>query len=154
MPRPAPARRASGAPLAWQIATASASAAWSGFGSSGEREQRLDHPLDLLLAGAAGAADRGLDLLGRVGGAADGALAGGEDHDAARLADGERRARVGAEVEVLDRDRVGLVARPSARRRGAWIVRQPRARRPAPAGVSITPPSSATSRPRSCATMP
>ena len=27
--------RASGAPLAWQIATASASAAWSGLGSSG-----------------------------------------------------------------------------------------------------------------------
>ena len=37
------------------------------------------------------------------------ALAGGEDHDAAGLADGERRARVGAEVEVLDRDRVRLV---------------------------------------------
>ena len=29
----------SGAPLAWQIATASASAAWSGFGSSGERSR-------------------------------------------------------------------------------------------------------------------
>ena len=46
------------------------------------------------------------------------ALAGGQDHDAAGLPDGERRARVGAEVEVLDRDRVGPVARPSARRRG------------------------------------
>ena len=53
----------SGAPLAWQMATASASAAWSGFGQLREREQRLHHPLHLLLAGAAGAADRGLDLL-------------------------------------------------------------------------------------------
>ena len=75
----------------------------------GEREQRLDHPLDLVLVGAAGAADRALDLLRRVGRARDPALAGGEQHDAARLADGERRARVGAEVEVLDRDGVGPV---------------------------------------------
>ena len=48
-------------------------------------------------------------------------------HDPARLADGERRARVGAEVEVLDRDRVGPVARPSARprARGSCARRAP-----------------------------
>ncbi len=80
------------------------------------------------------------------------ALAGGEQHDAARLADGERAARVGAEVEVLDRHRVGLVlvdqlAHPRVDRREA-------PRRSSAGGVSITPPSSATSRPRRCATTP
>ena len=69
---PPRARRArSGAPLAWQMATASASAAWSGARQVGQREQRLDHPLHLLLAGPARAADRALDLLGRVGEARD-----------------------------------------------------------------------------------
>ena len=67
-----------GAPLAWQIATASASAAWSGRGQLGQRQQRLHHPLHLVLGGAAGAAHRGLDLLGRVGRAAHAALAGGQ----------------------------------------------------------------------------
>ena len=60
-------RRAARAPLAWQMATASASAAWSGRGSSVSAEQRLDHALDLLLVRAPRAADRALDLLGRVG---------------------------------------------------------------------------------------
>ena len=54
-----------------------------------EREQRLHHPPDLVLVRAAGAADRALDLLRRVGAARDAALAGGEHDDAARLADGE-----------------------------------------------------------------
>ena len=40
MRRPRPAPRRSGAELAWQIATASASAAWSGRGSSSSDEQR------------------------------------------------------------------------------------------------------------------
>ena len=39
-----------GAPLAWQMATASASAAWSGVGQLGKREKRLDHPLHLVLS--------------------------------------------------------------------------------------------------------
>ena len=47
-----PPRRASaaviGAALAWQIATASASAAWSGRGSSASASRRLDHALDLV----------------------------------------------------------------------------------------------------------
>ena len=41
----------SGAPFAWQIATASASAAWSGSRRLGQREQRADHPLHLVLVG-------------------------------------------------------------------------------------------------------
>ena len=80
-----------------------------GLRQLGERRAALDHLLDLGLRGAAGAADRALDLLRRVGGARHAALAGGEQHDAARLADGERRAGVGAEVELLDRHRVGPV---------------------------------------------
>ncbi len=71
-----------------------------------EREQGLDHPLDLVLGGAAGAADRGLDLLRRVGPARDPALAGGQHHDPAGLADGEGRAHVGPEVQLLDRNRL------------------------------------------------
>ena len=129
-PRALASAACSGAPLAWQIATASASAAWSGCGSSASESSVCDHPLHLVLAGAAGAADRALDLLRRVGAARDAALAGGEQHDAARLADRERGARVGAEVEVLDRDRVGPVLvdqladarvdrRPAARSSGA-----------------------------------
>ena len=68
---PASARARSGAPLAWQIATASASAAWSGVGSSVSESSAWTIRCDLVLVGAAGAADRGLDLLGRVGGARD-----------------------------------------------------------------------------------
>ncbi len=45
------------APLAWQIATASASAAWSGAGRSVSASSALHHPLDLALLGAARAAD-------------------------------------------------------------------------------------------------
>ena len=102
-------RACSGARLTWQTATASASDAWSAFGMSVRREQRLDHAADLLLARATGAADGALDLLRRVGGARDRALPGREQHDAARLADRERRAGVVAEEEVLDRDGVRLV---------------------------------------------
>ena len=111
----------------------------------GEREQRLDHPLDLVLGRAAGAADRALDLLGRVGGAADAALAGGEHDHPARLADRERRAGVGAEVQVLHRHRVGRVL--VHQRADALVDARPGGRRRrAPASVSITPPSSATRR--------
>ena len=75
------------------------------------------------------------------------ALAGGQQHHAAGLADRERRAHVGAEVELLDRHRVGPVARRAARPTRAWIARQPRAGVAARRGVSTTPPSSATRRP-------
>ena len=55
------------------------------------------------------AADRALDLLRGVVDAADAALAGGEQHDAARLADRERRADVLTEVQCFERDGVGPV---------------------------------------------
>ena len=80
-----------------------------GLGRLGEPEQRADHLLDLVLGGGAAAADRHLHRLRRVVEAGDPALAGGEHRDAARLADGDRRAHVLAEVEVLERDRGRLV---------------------------------------------
>ena len=79
------------------------------------------------------AADRALDLLGRVGAAREPALARGEDDDAARLADRERRAGVGAEVEVLHRQRGGPVRRRAARTRARGsgrAARRDRRRRP------------------------
>ena len=39
--------------IAWQIASASASAAWSEAGGASQAQQRADHPLDLVLARAA-----------------------------------------------------------------------------------------------------
>ncbi len=74
-----------------------------------EREQRRDHPRDLLLVGAPAAAYRALDLLRGVARTRQSALAGGEHHDAARVTDGECRAHVLAEVQLLERDRIGLV---------------------------------------------
>ena len=76
-----------------------------GAGQVGQREQRLHHPLHLLLAGPARSAHRALDLLGRVGEAGDAALPGGQHDHPAGLPDGERGARVRAEVEVLDGER-------------------------------------------------
>ena len=72
-------------------------------------EQRLDHARHLILLGAAVAADSTLDLLRRVAGARDAVLAGREHHHAARLPDGERRAHVLAEVQLLERHRMRLV---------------------------------------------
>ena len=63
-------------------------------GGARQREQRGDHPRDLVLRRAPAAADRALDLLGRVGEARDAALAGAQHRHAARLADGEGGARV------------------------------------------------------------
>ena len=103
------AAAASGAWLAWQMATASASAAWSGRGGSGSDEQRLDHPRDLPLVGAAGPAHRALDLLRGVVDAADAALAGGQQHDAACLSDREGRADVLTEKQCFERDGIGPV---------------------------------------------
>ena len=52
----------------------------------GQPEQGPDHALNLALAGPAGAADRHLDRLRRVGEAADAALRRGQHRDAAGLA--------------------------------------------------------------------
>ncbi len=74
-----------------------------------QAEQPGHHPPDLVLLGPAVPAHRALDLLGRVGTRRDAALAGRQQHDAAGLADRERGPRIGAEVQLLDRDRIGLV---------------------------------------------
>ena len=139
------AAAANGAWLAWQMATASASAAWSGRGELGQRQQRLDHPRDLALVGAAGAAHRALDLLRGVVDAVDAVLAGGEQDDAPRLADREGRADVLTEIQCFERDGVGPVLVDAGRSdaRGGWPAG---ARGPAPAAVAMTPPSVATSR--------
>ena len=75
----------------------------------GQPEQALDHVLHLALGRAARAADRALDLLRRVVHAGHRALAGGEQHDAAGLADRERGTHVLAEVERLEGHRRGRV---------------------------------------------
>lgn len=52
--------------LAWQMATPNASAASSGFGSSRQPQQQLDHLLDLPLVRMAVAAHRLFDLHGGI----------------------------------------------------------------------------------------
>ena len=97
--------------LAAQTAIARASAASSGRGRSAMREDHLDHPLDLLLVGRAVARDRRLDLVrGRL---ADrhAVLGRREQHDPARLADGEGRLHVLREEQPLDGDDPRLVER-------------------------------------------
>ncbi len=83
-----------------------------------QAEQRLDHARHLILLRAAAAADRALDLLRGVAGTRQPALAGGEQHHAARLPDGERRAHVLAEVQLLQRHRIRLVLRQQGVHRG------------------------------------
>ncbi len=73
----------------------------------GQPKERLDHPRNLLLAGASISAHGGLHLLGRIAGAGHMMLARGEHYDAAGMPDGERGAHVLAEVELLERDGVG-----------------------------------------------
>ena len=118
-----------------------------------EREQHLDHPRHLVLLRASAAAHRALDLLGGVAAQGKPALAGGEHRHAARLPDGEGGAHVLAEVELLERKRVGVVLVEQ-------LLDGARGCRPAGApggalrGVWITPPSSATRRPPRRATTP
>ena len=100
-------RRRSGAPLAWQMATASASAAWSGRGSSVSASSVWTMRWTWRLVRAAGAADRALDLLGRVGEARQPALAGGEDR---------RRRAPGRPRTPSGRSRRSTGPRPRARR--------------------------------------
>ena len=103
------AARSSGGASAWQIATASASAAWCGVGSSGEPEDHLHHPLHLRLLGAAVAADGLLDAGRRVLAAGDSRVGGRDEHGAACLSDGERDAGVGADVRLLECHRIRRV---------------------------------------------
>ena len=103
------AAAANGAWLAWQMATASASAAWSGRGGSGSDSSVWTMRGHLALVGAAGAADRALDLLRGVVDAVDAALAGGEQDDATCLSDRESCANVLTEKQCFKSDGVGLV---------------------------------------------
>ena len=118
-----------------------------GRGWLGQPEQPGDHAPDLILAGAPVAAHRPLDLLGGVRARRDAALAGGQQHDAACLADGERRPGVRAEVQLLDRHRVRTVAVDSFTT-WPWISARRRSSR-TPAGVSITPAASMAASVRS-----
>src|SRR5687768_14082583 len=69
-----------------------------------EAQDDADHLLDLVLAGAAVGGDGLLDLGRGVLLDRQAALGGGEDGDAARLADGHRRGDVLREEQLLDRD--------------------------------------------------
>ena len=138
---------------AWQIATASASAAWSDSGGLRQAEQGADHALDLVLGGRRRSADRHLDRLRRVVEAGHAALGGGEQRHASRLADGDRRAHVLAEVDAPRAPARPARARRSARRAPSWI----RARRlssGSSGGASITPPSTALILPPATRTTP
>ncbi len=96
----------SGGASAWQIATASASAAWLGVGTSSSAEDRLHHLPHLLLVGAAVAADRLLDPSRRVLSARDADGRRGDEHGSPRLPDGECDAGVCADVRLFQRDRI------------------------------------------------
>ena len=118
-----------------------------------EREQRLDHPLDLVLGGAAGAADRALDLLRRVGPARD--ARAGRPPAARPRAPGRPRAPSArwrrSRAPPPPPPRAG--ARRAARRRGRGS-RASRAAGSLAGEVWTTPPSSATIRPPWRATTP
>ncbi len=75
----------------------------------GEPEQRLDHTRNLILLGAPAATDRTLHLLRGVARARNAVLAGHEQDHAAGLTNGERGAHVLAEIQLLERHRVGFV---------------------------------------------
>jgi hypothetical protein len=72
----------------------------------GQGEQRLDHPGHLALVGPAAPAHRSLDLLRGVIDALDALLAGGEQDDAARLADRGGRPDVLTEIQCFESDGV------------------------------------------------
>ena len=74
-----------------------------------EREDRLHHLPDLLLVGAAVAADRLLDPGGRVLSARDADGRRGDEHGSPRLPDGECDAGVCADERLLQRDRIRSV---------------------------------------------
>ena len=101
----------SGGTSAWQIATASASAAWFGAGTSSSAEDRLHHLPHLLLVGAAVAADRLLDPRGRVLSARDAGGRRGDEHGSPCLPDGECDAGVCADERLLQGDGIRRVFR-------------------------------------------
>ena len=97
-----------------------------------EVEEQLDHLLHLVLLCTAVADDRALDRCGRVGHDRHAGFRGGEQRDAARLAELERTAHVAGVKYVLDRDAVGPMLhderlQPVVNR--VQLVRECRARR-------------------------
>ena len=114
--------------------------------AAGSASSACDHAPDLLLVGAAAAADRGLDLLGRVGRRRR--CPPGRRRASRRRAPGRPRRRCG-------RSRRSRGPRGPRRPGGARRAAPPRARgsppggapRPRPARVAMTPPSSAARRP-------
>ena len=104
----APARAARG--CSSQIATASASAAWSGEGTSDRPSRRATIRPTWSLPARPWPQTAPLTCCGVYERDGHAALAGGQQHHAARLADRERGPRVGAEVQLLDRERVRPVA--------------------------------------------
>ncbi len=103
----APTAFSSGGASAWQMPTASASAAWSGVGGDVEAEDRLHHALHLGLLGPAVAAHGLLDPRRRVLSALDSGQGGCDEDGPSRLADGERGAGVDADEGFLERDGIG-----------------------------------------------
>ena len=76
-----------------------------------EAEDRLHHPLHLLLVGVAVAAHRLLDAGRRVLDALNAGGRRGDEHGAPRLPDGERDAGVGADERLLQGDGIRGVLR-------------------------------------------
>ena len=74
-----------------------------------EREDRLHHPLHLLLVGATVAAHRLLDAARGVLDAVEPRGRRGDEHGAPRLPDGECDAGVGADVRLLQGDGIRAV---------------------------------------------
>ena len=156
---PQPAIRRSGGASAWQIATASASAAWLGVGFDSSAEDRAHHPLHLCLLGAAVAAHRLLDAGRRVLDALDPDGCGGDEHGSARLPDGERGAGICPDERLFHCDGGGLVLRnerlhPLEDRLEAQFRALPRGRLPPPvvecpdtASAFLDDPVPASSRP-------
>ena len=73
-----------------------------------ERENRAHHALHLALVGSAVPAHRLLDPRRRILGARDSGTRGGNEGRATRLTDRERDPRIGADIRLLDRNRIGL----------------------------------------------
>ena len=139
-----PSAALSGAPLAWQMATARASAAWSGSGGSGSDSSAPTIRCTWALSALPEPHTACLTACGVYEKQGRPAMPAASSTDAARLADRERGAHVLAEVELLDRHGSGAVLGDQvADPRCGCGPGAARAARPRP--VPITPPSSAAS---------
>ena len=80
-----------------------------GAGDLHARQQPLDHGMDLRLLGAAGPDHRLLDQPGGIFADADPRLRGGEQDDAARLAELQRRAGIDVPISSLTLDQYSVL---------------------------------------------